>query len=119
SLVVMGSTVSVANRSDTAKTWWGRRWIEALERLVDAPRLSQGRWHARSGRVVRLDVTRGSVVARLEGGRAVPRTVSIRLAPLSDAAWDRVLGAMAAEARYSAQLLTGEMPDGIETVFEA
>ncbi len=109
---------STANRTSAAKTWWGQRWIAALERLVDAARLSQGRWHARSGRVVRLDVTRGGVVARLEGGRAVPRTVSVRLAPLWDAQWDRVLGAMAAQARYSAQLLAGEMPDGIEAVFD-
>jgi len=87
--------------------------------LVDPQRLSQGRWHARNGRVVRLDVTRGQVLARLEGGLAMPRTVSIRLAPLSDAEWERVLAAMAAEARYSAQLLSGEMPDGIEDVFEA
>ena len=105
--------------SKGAKTWWGERWLAALARLVDAQRLSQGRWHARNGRVVRLDVTRGQVLARLEGGLAMPRTVSIRLAPLSDAEWERVLAAMAAEARYSAQLLSGEMPDGIEAVFDA
>lgn len=104
---------------NTAKTWWGERWIEALGRIVDAARLSQGRWHARSGRVVRLDVTRGDVVARLQGGAALPRTVIVRLAPLSDTAWDRVVKTMAAAARYSAQLLSGEMPDGIEAVFEA
>lgn len=107
-----------AKSATTAQTWWGERWIAALGRLVDAQRLSQGRWHARNGRVVRLDVTRGSVIARLEGGMAVPRTVSIRLAPLSDAEWNRVLAAMAAEARYHAQLLCGQMPDQIETVFE-
>jgi uncharacterized Zn finger protein len=68
---------------------------------------------------VRLDVTRGQALARLEGGLAMPRTVSVRLAPLSDREWERVLAALAAEARYSAQLLAGEMPDDVEAVFEA
>src|SRR6266540_5108340 len=110
--------MATTNKTTTAQTWWGERWLAALARVVDPQRLSQGRWHARNGRVGRLDVARGQVLARLEGGLAMPRTVSIRLAPLSDAEWERVLAAMAAEARYSAQLLSGEMPDGIEAVFE-
>src|SRR5205085_4161080 len=38
---------------------------------------------------------------------------------LSDAEWDRVIDAMAAEAIYAARLLSGEMPEQIEDVFSA
>ncbi|HEX2032830.1 MAG TPA: SWIM zinc finger family protein [Chloroflexota bacterium] len=111
-----------------ASTWWGERWIAALSRLIEAPRLSQGHWHARSGRVVRLNLVHGAVgggrrpstvVARLQGGRATPRTVTIRLATLSDAAWEQAIEAMAARAIFGAQLLTGELPPAIEEVFAA
>jgi uncharacterized Zn finger protein len=38
---------------------------------------------------------------------------------LSDAEWERVIDAMASEALYAARLLSGEMPEQIEEVFEA
>jgi uncharacterized Zn finger protein len=100
-------------------TWWGRRWVAALERVIEGRRLSQGRWHARSGRVVRLDVRPGEVAARLEGGQAVPRAVRLRLQPLSDTQWDHVLAGLAAEARHAAALLVGDLPEEVEAIFGA
>jgi uncharacterized Zn finger protein len=100
-------------------TWWGERWVAALEAVIEGRRLSQGRWHARSGRVVRLDVRPGEVAARLEGGQAVPRTVRLRLRPLSDAQWEGVLAALAAEARHGAALLAGDLPEDVEAIFSA
>jgi uncharacterized Zn finger protein len=104
---------------DGGRTCWGGRWAAALEPLIDRARLSQGRWHARTGRVVRLEVRPGLVVARLQGGNASPRTVAIRLTPLSEGAWERVLDGIAAEAAFGAQLLAGELPARIEEVFAA
>jgi uncharacterized Zn finger protein len=45
--------------------------------------------------------------------------VSIKFKRLTDAEWDRVVDAMAAEALYAARLLSGEMPEQIEDVFKA
>lgn len=100
-------------------TWWGRRWVAALEQVIDARRLSQGRWHFRSGRVARLDVRPGEVAARLEGGQAVPRAVRLRLQPLSDTQWALVLTGLAAEARHGAALLAGDLPEDVEAIFGA
>ena len=91
--------------------WWTERWVGALERVIDPPRLSQGRWHARNGRVVRLDVRAGEIAARLEGGQALPRAVRLRLPLLTAAAWERAVEALAAEARYEALLLAGDFPE--------
>lgn len=106
-------------RGPFGKTWWAGRWIAALERLVDAGRLSRGRSYARSGQVVSLEVGTEGVKARVQGSRPTPYRVAIRFRRLSDAEWERVADAMAAEALYAARLLAGEMPEQIETAFEA
>jgi uncharacterized Zn finger protein len=108
-----------ARQSGGATTWWGQRWVAALECLIEPPRRSQGRWHARAGRVVRLDVEPGKVTGHLEGGQAVPRRVRLRLPQIEDARWERVLEGLAGEARYAAALLAGEIPEDVETIFNA
>jgi uncharacterized Zn finger protein len=98
-------------------SWWASRWIAALERLVDPGRLARGRSYARVGQVVSLDVSREGVTAVVQGSRPKPYTVHIGFKRLDDAAWDRVINAMSAEALYAARLLSGEMPEQIEDVF--
>ncbi len=101
------------------KTWWAGRWIAALEALVDSGRLSRGRSYARSGQVVSLDVGREGVKAQVQGSRPKPYKVSIRFRRLTDAEWEKVVEAMAAEAIYAARLLSGEMPEDVEKAFQA
>ncbi len=106
-------------RGSFGKTWWASRWIAALERLVNPGRLARGRSYARTGQVVSLDVDRDGVHAVVQGSRPQPYTVQIKFKRLSDAEWDRVIDAMAAEAIYAARLLSGEMPEQIEDVFKS
>jgi uncharacterized Zn finger protein len=100
-------------------TWWGRRWITALERLGGgyASRLGRGRSYARQGRVHDLKVDAGTVVARVTGSRATPYEIELRLAPLDAKTWERAIHAMAAKARFAAALLAGEMPKEIDEAF--
>ena len=104
-------------RGTFGKSWWGSRWIAALEKLVNPGRLERGRNYARVGQVVSLEVERGGVKAVVQGSRPEPYRVQITFKQLSDAEWDRVIDAMAAEALYAARLLSGEMPEQIEDVF--
>lgn len=101
------------------QTWWGDRWIAALERLVDPGRLTRGRTYARAGQVLNLDLAPGSVAARVQGSRPTPYAVRIRLPLLPDDAWERVIDAMAGQAIFAAKLLAGEMPRDIEDAFTA
>src|SRR3990172_238410 len=90
------------------KTWWAGRWIAALERLVDAGRLSRGRSYARAGQVGELEGVPGGVAASVQGSRPRPYAVSIRFQPLADTEWERVIDAISMQAIYAAKLLTGE-----------
>jgi uncharacterized Zn finger protein len=97
-------------------TWWGRRWIGSLETLgaAYANRLPRGRTYARRGAVRRLEVAPGEVTARVDGSRAVPYRVTLRLPAFSDAQWDTIVAALAGQLRHAAALLDGRMPDDID-----
>lgn len=99
-------------------TWWGRRWIEALEKMSPeyASRLGRGKSYARAGRAHDLVVRPGKVTAKVTGSRAEPYAITIAIAPLPDEAWTKALTELSQKARYSAQLLAGEMPEDVDAV---
>ena len=107
-----------SQRGAFAQTWWAKRWIAALERLVDSGRLSRGRSYARKGQVVSIEETRAGIEARVQGSRPSPYKIKIQMAPLSDAQWEQVIDALANQAIFTAQLLAGEMPLEIEETFK-
>lgn len=100
-------------------TWWGKLWVEALERTESgySNRLGRGATYARTGRVHDLEVRAGQVVAKVTGTRLYK--VSLTVAPLPDAAWDAAILAMSAQAVFSAELLAGQMPPKIDEAFAA
>ena len=50
-----------------SRTWWGRRFIEALEQFTDPARLGRGRSYASGGRILDYTVADGTVTARVRG----------------------------------------------------
>jgi uncharacterized Zn finger protein len=105
----------------SGSTWWGRRWIEALEKMSSAysNRLPRGRAYARAGRAHDFEVNAGYVTAHVTGSRLQPYVVTIRLRELTPSAWDGVIRALAAKAEYAALLLRGEMPEDVDLAFES
>jgi len=114
---VKGGIRAKSQRGAMGQAWWSRQWIAALERILDAGRLGRGRSYARRGQVVDIAIGPRGITAKVQGSRAKPYAVALALAPLDDGAWARVLDALAAEARFSAQLLAGEMPNDVEDAF--
>jgi len=101
------------------QTWWGGKWIEALERLVNPGRLQRGRSYARKGQVLNIDFEENHVSSRVQGTRSDPYQVSIEVKSIDDARWNRVIGVMASQAIFAAKLLAGEMPQDIEEAFSS
>ncbi len=100
-------------------TWWSQRWIAALERFSASysARLGRGRTYARAGRVHDLVVSAGKVRAKVTGSGPRPYAVAIDLRVIDHASWRRALEILGAEARFSASLLAGRMPDDIDDAF--
>lgn len=100
-------------------TWWGQRWIEALENVLrgDSARLARGRTYARAGRTHDLVVRGGKVTAKVTGSRATPYEITIELTELSAPSWKTAIDGLAKKAQFSAELLAGQMPQAIDEVF--
>ncbi len=103
----------------SGSTWWGQRWVEALERMSSgySSRLTRGRTYARGGRTHDLVVEPGLVEAKVTGSRSTPYRVRISLSQLSASVWDAAIAAMAARAQFSAELLGAQMPRDIDDAF--
>jgi uncharacterized Zn finger protein len=108
-----------SQRGAFARSWWATRWIEALERLMDSGRLTRGRSYARKGQVLSIDETESGIEARVQGSQRKPYKITIQVEPLTDAQWESVIDALAEQAIFTAQLLSGEMPQDIEQAFHA
>ncbi|MGX7826826.1 SWIM zinc finger family protein [Actinokineospora sp. 24-640] len=107
-----------STRGEIARTWWSRRFIEVLEELGMGGRLARGRQYARAGQVVSLSLSTSIVVATVQGSRSAPYRVRIGVKAFTADQWRSVEQALAGQALYMAKLLAGEMPTGIEEVFE-
>jgi len=111
--------------SKHAKTWWGQRFIEALEDFTDSGRLARGRSYATDHRIKQWVLQNGKVEAKLRGNinpyygvyKEPTYKVSVQLTHLSAPQWQRIIHQLSQRASYIARLLLNEIPETIETVF--
>jgi uncharacterized Zn finger protein len=106
-----------SKRGPIGEQWWSRRFIDVLESLGLASRLSRGRSYARSGQVLALEIGTGHVTAMVQGSRVKPYRVRLTVDPLTTRQWRAVEAALGGRAVFRARLLAGEMPAEIEQVF--
>ncbi|MGH3323758.1 MAG: SWF or SNF family helicase, partial [Streptomyces sp.] len=97
--------------ADAVKTWWGVRWLKALEdTALDGEQLRQGRRYARQGAVGAVSVRPGRITAVVRGRDGTPYRADVLLRELTAAEWDRLLEVAAREAGHIAALLDRVMP---------
>ena len=49
-----GGIKARSEKGEFARNWWARRWLEAMENLVDVYRLRRGQHYARMGQVISM-----------------------------------------------------------------
>ena len=108
-----------------SRTWWGQRFIAALEQFTDPARLGRGRSYASGGRILDYTLVKGTVTARVRGSinpyfgvykEPIYRT-SITIKAISAADWTKAIRHIASRADLVTKLLMNEMPDTIEDAF--
>jgi uncharacterized Zn finger protein len=114
-----GGIRAQSKRGTFGQSWWAQRWIAVLESFDIGARLGRGRSYARKGQVLSIDVAEGEVTAKVQGSQPKPYTVTIAMKGLTAKQWDEVVQALSEQARFTAKLLAGEMPQDVETVFTA
>jgi len=111
--------------SKYAKTWWGQRFIAALEDFTDSGRLARGRSYSTDNRIKQWILQKGKVDAKLRGNinpyfgvyKEPTYKVSVQMTHLSEAQWQKIIQKLRLRASFIARLLLNEIPENIETVF--
>lgn len=110
----------------TAKTWWGNRFIEALETATDAGRLKRGRTYANSSRIRNLEMNQGTIRAEVHGNKNAyfgvnqepPYQVMIVVRPLNAEEWRSAITKLSSNASFISRLLLNEIPDNLEEMLD-
>jgi len=110
-----------------SRTWWGQRFLAALEQFTDPGRLGRGRAYAHNGRILDYKLANGTVEAKVRGSinpyfgvytePLYKTTITIKAISASD--WTKVIRQIAARADLITKLLMREMPDDIDNAFSA
>jgi uncharacterized Zn finger protein len=107
------------------RTWWGQRFIQALESFTDSARLARGRGYANNDRI-RSWKRQGSVVSAQIRGNINPYygvykeplyKTSIVFQSIDAAQWQQLIQILGSRAAFISRLLLNEVPDTIEDVF--
>ncbi|NLU73244.1 SWF or SNF family helicase [Streptomyces sp. HNM0575] len=94
-----------------ARTWWGTRWLKALEdTALDSGHLRLGRRFARQGAVGAVSVRPGRITAVVRGPDGTPQRADVLLREFTGAEWERLLEVAAREGGHVAALLDRELP---------
>jgi uncharacterized Zn finger protein len=103
-----------------ARTWWGKSWNKILERYADySNRIGRGKSYVRHGAVLDLRIEGGRVTALVQGSRAKPYEVVIRIAPVKKTNWDQIRKQCQGELRSLTDLLAGKFPKELGEIFLA
>jgi uncharacterized Zn finger protein len=108
-----------------SRTWWGQRFITALEKLMDSGRLSRGRSYARNGKVLNFEIKGGLITAKVRGSvnpyfgvyKEPLYTTTIDFKSISPANWSAAIAYVASKASLISRLMLNEIPDNIDDAF--
>lgn len=99
--------------------WPATGWHQLVVGRTAAEVHAEALEYAKAGQIASIILAPGSVEAVVQGRAARPYRVRVDVQQLTHAEWDRILATMAAEAIWSAKLLSGELPQNVELLFRA
>ena len=109
------------------RTWWGQKFITAIESFTDSARLGRGRSYARGGKILEFAVNKGEIEATIRGSvnpyfgvYKEPRYHTVvKIKPIPQNDWSKIIQSMAKNASFVSKLLLNEVPENIESSFRA
>jgi len=108
-----------------SRTWWGEKFLEALETFTDPGRLQRGRGYSDGNRIKSYTLEGGTLAAKVRGSinpyfgvyKEPTYTTAVQLKAIPQKQWDRLIKSLGSRAGMITRLLLNEMPESIETMF--
>ncbi|MGF1492320.1 MAG: SWIM zinc finger family protein [Microcoleaceae cyanobacterium] len=113
--------------SQFSRTWWGQKFISALESFTDSARLGRGRSYARSKKILTFQSGKGKIQGTIRGSvnpyfgvyEEPTYNTEIAIKPIAKKDWSRIIQSLATNASFVSKLLLNEVPENIENSFLA
>ena len=91
-------------------TWWGQKWLQALQDIDFSNRLPRGKSYARNGSVLEINILGNKIRSKVQGRLYEPYEQEISLKPFSQKARQTILDVITKNPYYLSQLLNRELP---------
>lgn len=102
-----------------AKSWWGKAWNQNLESYADySNRIARGRSYVRNNAILDLKITKGEVIALVQGSSRKPYTVIVQIDKISEEKWNKVITLCNHRIDTLEQLVGGSFPKELEVLFK-
>ncbi|MGB3546078.1 MAG: DEAD/DEAH box helicase [Saprospiraceae bacterium] len=100
-------------------SWWGKQFLAAVEEASEGGRLARGKTYANKGLVENLEQPApGELTAEVQGSMPYPYEVGVSWQPWSAEEGRAVVAEVKADPALLGQLLTGNLPEGLNKVLE-
>ncbi|ALO14812.1 RNA polymerase-associated protein RapA [Salinivirga cyanobacteriivorans] len=93
-----------------SKTWWGEQWLRSLSNIDYSNRLPRGRRYANNGSVVSIDFEGNRILAKVQGTRRTPYSVTITVPEFTQTQKTVVMETITANPLMLSKLLNRELP---------
>lgn len=108
-----------------SRTWWGDRFIQALEAFTDDNRLKRGRSYATGGKVKSFEIDLNKITAKVRGSvnpyfgvyKEPTYNIEIQITPIAKTRWNEAIQKLSSKASIISRLLLNEVPENIEDSF--
>ena len=108
-----------------SRTWWGQKFISALESFTDSGRLQRGKAYASESRMLHFDIVDGVATAMIRGNvnpyfgvyKEPKYFTEIALKQINPEDWSEIIQHLSSRASVVARLLINEVPENIEYSF--
>ena len=108
-----------------SRTWWGDRFIQALEEFTDENRLKRGRSYASGGKVLNFEIEENEIIAQVRGSvnpyfgvyKEPLYHIEIEITPIAKTKWKQAIDKLSSKASIVSRLLLNEVPENIEDTF--
>jgi uncharacterized Zn finger protein len=107
---VSGGVGARSRRGAFARTFWGKSFVEVVERLAEPGRLARGRTYARAGQVVSYRIEPGVVAAEVQGSQPRPFATTCDIRRLRDEEVELLVELIRGSPGMLARVVSGDLP---------
>ncbi len=91
-------------RIQFGNTWWGEKWLDALNNMDYSNRLPRGQRYARNGSVVFIEIESNNITAKVSGRRPSPYKITMNITPFTKKEKKRIVSIISQNPYYMSQL---------------